>query len=190
MPLYDPPEILADNRYQGKRIATLGRALGMEVLIAARKSSPAASLNGALPTPNPEEARIPFDDVLRRSTVIVLSLPRNAQTLSLLSAAEFAQMTPYSVVVNIARGGIVDEAAVVQALKGGQIAGYATDVFHTEPVDGPEDSPLLGEDAKGLNITMTPHLAWFAQRTMTNLGQILKDTVEAWVNGNEINVIV
>jgi glycerate dehydrogenase len=99
-------------------------------------------------------------------------------------------MSPYAVVVNIARGGIVDEAAVVQALKDKQIAGYATDVFAKEPVEGPADSPLLAEDARSLNITVSPHLAWFSQRTLTNLGQILKNTVEACVEGRPINVIV
>lgn len=164
----------------------------MEVLIAARKnpSAPAPSLNGELSAPGPAEARIPFDEVLRRSTVIALSLPRNPQTLNLFSTPEFQQMSPYAVLVNIARGGIVDEAAVVQALKDGHIAGYATDVFQKEPVEGPEDSPLLAQDATGLNITVSPHLAWFAQRTMTNLAQVLKDTLEAWVSGKAINVVV
>ncbi|KAF1952158.1 glycerate dehydrogenase [Byssothecium circinans] len=174
----------------GKNIAALGRALGMKVLIAARKSPPTPSSDGVFSPSDVEEDRVPFDEVLRRSTVVVLSLPRNPQTLNLLSTVEFTQMSPYAVVVNIARGGIVDEAAVVEAVRDGQIAGYATDVFQTEPAEGPDDSPLLGEDANGLNITVTPHLAWFAQRTMSNLGQILKETIEAWVSGNEINVII
>ena len=161
----------------------------MEVLIAARKTPPTSSLNRLLPTTNPEEHRVSFDDVLRRSTVIVLSLPRNAETLNLLSTAEFAQMSQYAVLINIARGGIVDETAVVHALKEGQIAGYATDVFQEEPAEGAEATPLLSEEAKGLNITVTPHLAWFSQRTLTNLGRILGNTVEAWAGGKEINVI-
>ncbi|KAF2642208.1 hypothetical protein P280DRAFT_468646 [Massarina eburnea CBS 473.64] len=178
----------------GKGIAALGRALGMQVLIAARKSAPesvpAPSLNSVLPPADVGDARVSFDEVLRRSTVIVLSLPRTPETLNLLSTVEFAHMSPYSVLVNIARGGIVDELAVVQAVRDGKIAGYATDVFQKEPAEGPEDSPLLSEDTKGLNITVSPHLAWFAQRTMSNLGQILKETIEAWVNGNAINVII
>jgi lactate dehydrogenase-like 2-hydroxyacid dehydrogenase len=99
-------------------------------------------------------------------------------------------MHPYALLINIARGGIVDEAAVVQALKDKRIAGYATDVYDVEPVGGPEDTPLLSEDAKDLNIVMTPHLAWFSQRTLKNLGDILKTTVEGWAKGEEINVIV
>ena len=74
---------------------------------------------------------MPFNEVLQQATVIVLSLPRTPQTLNLLSAAEFEMMHPYAVLINIARGGIVDEAALVQALKEQRIAGYATDVFRS-----------------------------------------------------------
>lgn len=183
--------IVANLFIKGKRIADLGRALGMKVLIAARKtpSSTNTALNGALPPPNAGYDRVPFDDVLMQATVLVLSLPRNPETLNLISTAELARMHPYAVIINIARGGIVDEAAIVQALKEKRIAGYATDVFEVEPVEGPGDTPLLADDAKDLNITMTPHLAWFAKRTIKNLGDILKETVESWANGNEINVI-
>jgi len=168
----------------------------MRVLVAARKSTMseldvALPLSTPLPTPTSKSdlVRVPFDDVVRRATVIVLALPRNPQTMNLLSTSEFATMSPYTVVINIARGGIVDESAVVHALRNRQIAGYATDVFLTEPAEGAADSPLLAEDAMDLNLTVSPHLAWFAQRTMSNLGQVLKDTVEAWVSGNPINVV-
>jgi lactate dehydrogenase-like 2-hydroxyacid dehydrogenase len=162
----------------------------MKVLIAARKTTSSPSLDGALPTPNVNIDRVPFDDVLKQATVLVLSLPRITETLNLISTIELEKMHPYAVLINIARGGIVDEAAVVQALKDKQIAGYATDVYQIEPVGGPEDTPLLAEDAKDLNITMSPHLAWFSQRTIKNLGDILKETVESWAGGREINVIV
>ncbi|KAF2728600.1 hypothetical protein EJ04DRAFT_516474 [Polyplosphaeria fusca] len=174
----------------GKRIAALGRALGMHVLIAARKQQVTDDgVSGLLPLPNHGD-RVPFEEVLRQSTFIVLSLPRNPQTLNLLSTPEFDIMSPYAVLVNIARGGIVDEAALLKALSDGRIAGYGTDVFEKEPAEGPDDSILLTNEAKDLNITMSPHLAWFSQRTMANLGQILKNTVEAWVHGTELNVIV
>jgi lactate dehydrogenase-like 2-hydroxyacid dehydrogenase len=171
----------------GKRIADLGRALGMKVLVAARKTS-ISSL--ADPLSSTDSDRVPFDSVLKQATVLVLALPRNPETLGLISTAELETMHPYAVLINIARGGIVDEAAVVQALKDKQIAGYATDVYDVEPVGGPQDTPLLAPDAQDLNITMSPHLAWFSQRTLRNLGEILKATVEGWAKGEEINVIV
>lgn len=164
----------------GKRIEGLGKALGMKVLVAARKSD----------TISTGDDRVPFDDVLRQATVLVLSLPRNSQTLNLISTPELAKMHPYAILINIARGGIVEEVAVVQALKDKQIAGYATDVFTTEPAGGPEDSPLLADDVQDLNVTLSPHLAWFSQRTLKNLGDMLKETVEGWVSGKEINVVV
>ncbi|KAF2622540.1 glycerate dehydrogenase [Macroventuria anomochaeta] len=173
----------------GKRIAAVGRALGMKVLVADRKPSSNPSPGDALPAPNAEDGRVPFDDVLRQATVIVLSLPRNPQTLNLLSAAEFEKMHPYALLINIARGGIVDEAAVVKALREKRIAGYATDVYQVEPVGGPEDTPLLAEDVKDLNITLSPHLAWLSQRTIKNLGEILKATTEAALKGEYINVV-
>jgi lactate dehydrogenase-like 2-hydroxyacid dehydrogenase len=161
----------------------------MRVIIAARKTKSAPELEGALPTPSLDNDRVPFDDVLREATVLVLSLPRIPDTLNLISTTELEQMHPYAILINIARGGIVDEAAIVQALIKKQIAGYATDVYEVEPVGGPEDTPLLAEVAKDLNITMSPHLAWFAKRTLKNLGEILKETVESWAHGKEINVI-
>lgn len=174
----------------GRRIASLGHALGMKVLVAARKPSSYPLSEDESPALIAEDGRVPFYDVLQQATVLVLSLPRNPQTLNLLSAAEFQKMHPYAVLINIARGGIVDETAVVQALKERRIAGYATDVYQVEPVGGPGDTPLLREDAKDLNITLTPHLAWFAQRTIKNLGVILKATTEAVLKGEDINVIV
>ncbi|KAF2997876.1 hypothetical protein E8E13_003437 [Curvularia kusanoi] len=177
----------------GKRIAAVGTALGMKVLVAARKpSSDPSSDNarGAILLPNREDGRVPFDDVLQQATVIVLSLPRTPQTLNLLSAAEFEKMHPYAVLINIARGGIVDETALVQALRERRLAGYATDVYQVEPVGDPADTPLLAENAKDLNITLSPHLAWFSQRTIKNLGEILKATVEAALQGKDTNVIV
>lgn len=159
----------------------------MRVLIAARKT---AVEGENIPSSSTHEDRVPFDQVLRQATVLVLSLPRNPETVNLLSSPELDQMHPYAVLINISRGGIVDEAAVVQALKAKRIAGYATDVYQIEPLGAPEDTPLLADDAKDLNITMSPHLAWFSQGTIKKLGEILKATVEGWVSGDEINVVV
>ncbi|KAF2259322.1 hypothetical protein CC78DRAFT_586056 [Lojkania enalia] len=173
----------------GKRIAALGCALGMRVLVAARKNPSSNGVDVVLP-PTTEDDRVPFEEVVRQSTVLALSLPRNAETLNLISTPEFELMSPYAVLVNVSRGGIVDEDAVVKAVREGRIAGYATDVLDKEPAEGPQDSPLLSDEVRDLNITLSPHLAWFSQRTLKNLGQILKDTVEAWVQGRPINVIV
>ncbi|KAI4643767.1 hypothetical protein J4E93_006780 [Alternaria ventricosa] len=174
----------------GKRIAALGQALGMRVLIASRKTPSTPPVDTGLPAPDVSDDRIPFDDVLRNSTVLVLALPRTPETLNLISTPELEKMHPYTVIINVARGGIVHEAAVVQALKQRRIAGYATDVYQVEPLGGPADTPLLEEDVKDLNITLSPHVAWFSTTSIKNLGEILKATVEGMVSGNEINAIL
>ncbi len=165
----------------------------MKVLVAARKPSSDPSLEparDALSVPDAAIGRVPFDQVLQQATVVVLSLPRNPQTLNLISAAELKKVHPYAVLINIARGGIVDETAVVQALQEKRIAGYATDVYRVEPAGGSDDTPLLANDAKDLNITLSPHLAWFSQRTIKNLGDTLKATVEATLKAEDVHVIV
>jgi phosphoglycerate dehydrogenase-like enzyme len=101
----------------GRRIAVLGEALGMRVLIAGRKPPLTPSMIDAFPAPNPNadsDGGLPFDDVLRQSTVLVLSVPRNPETLNLISVLELGKMHPYTVLINIARGGIVHEAAVAR----------------------------------------------------------------------------
>lgn len=162
----------------GKRVEMLCRALGMEVLRAERKGVDA------------REGRVTFEEALRKATVVFLTLPKSKETANLVSTTELQSMGPHTVVINVARGGILDEAAALHAVKEGKIAGIATDVLAVEPAGGAEDSPLLSEEAKTLNITVTPHLAWFSQRTLVNLGRILKETVEAYCKGEPINIVV
>jgi phosphoglycerate dehydrogenase-like enzyme len=168
----------------GKRIAYLAQALGMQVLVADRKSG-STSTSGDASTP-----RTFFTEVLKRSTVLILCLPRTPESLNLISTPEFELMSKHAVLVNVARGGIVDESALIKALKDGQISGAATDVFQVEPAEGAKDSPLLSEEARSLNLTLTPHVAWFGERTKKNLQRILKANVELWAAGTPQNVIV
>ena len=82
----------------------------------------------------------------------------------------------------------MDEQALLDALKGGLIAGAATDVYAIEPA-GRGDSPLLGAEADGLNLVLTPHLAWLAERTLRNLQDSVKGVVEGWYQGEVVNVV-
>ncbi|KAF1982121.1 hypothetical protein K402DRAFT_397854 [Aulographum hederae CBS 113979] len=178
----------------GKRIAKLAKALGMNVLISGRKSQPTKTTPGQdisnISVGTEDIPRVPFPEVIRRATVLILSLPRDPSTVSLLSTPEFSAMQPSAIVINVSRGGIVDEAALLAALKDSQISGYASDVLAVEPAEGEADSVLLSKEARGLNITLSPHLAWFAERTMTNLQDLLKGNIEAWCRGEERNVVV
>ncbi|KIW01845.1 uncharacterized protein PV09_06694 [Verruconis gallopava] len=164
----------------GKRIEALAKGLRMQVLLADRKAN--GQKKGS-------QGRIPFSEVLARSTVLMILVPKTPETLNLISTAELETMNPHAVIVNIARGGIVDESAIVTALKEGLIAGYATDVFEIEPAEGAKDSPLLAPDVQSLNLTFSPHAAWFGERTRHNLITMLKANIEAFIAGTPQNVV-
>ncbi len=106
----------------GQAVADLGRAFGMKVLFAAHKGSTGM---GPLYTP--------FEEVLERSDVLTLHCPLTPATRNLLSDTEFARMKRRPLVINTARGGLIDEAALVRALEGGSIAGAAVDAVSAEP---------------------------------------------------------
>lgn len=154
--------------------------MGMRVLVAARKGDS-----------KPQPDRVAFEEALEKATVVILTCPRSPETMDLISTPEFDRMRPEAVLINVSRGGIVNEPALVQALRDGKIAGAATDVFEKEPALGGEkaESVLLGPETRGLNLTVSPHVAWFGEKTMENYQRILKENVEGWVVGNEQNVV-
>lgn len=161
----------------GKRVETTAKALGMAVLVAGRKGQPAG------------EGRTDFDTVIKGSSVLVLCLPRSSETLNTISEAELDAMPRYSILVNVSRGGIVDEEALVAALKDRKIAGAATDVFGQEPA-GPESSPLLAPGTEDLNLVTTPHVAWCAEDTNYNYNEALKRNIRTWLEGQATNTVV
>ncbi|KAK2064446.1 D-isomer specific 2-hydroxyacid dehydrogenase [Colletotrichum caudatum] len=165
----------------GQRVAKLCGALGMEVLVAARKDAAAAAV----------VPRVPFDEVLRRATVLFLVVPLTPDTRGLVSGRELALMRPDAVVVNVGRGGTVDEAALLAALRAGGIAGAATDVFEVEPAGTGRDSVLLGEAARGVNLTLTPHLAWCADQTRVNIRRVVGENIGLFASGEKgANVVL
>ncbi|KAI2620661.1 hypothetical protein GGS26DRAFT_303998 [Hypomontagnella submonticulosa] len=153
----------------GKAIESVAKSLGMKVLISGRKGVPTAP-----------KGRTPFDTLVRESSVIVLCLPRSPATMNLISEAELNVMKPYAVLINVSRGGIVDEKALVEALKARKIAGYATDVYTQEPATL-ETSCLVGPETAGLNLITTPHVAWCATNTNANYNKALKDNIGGWL---------
>ncbi|CRG89568.1 glycerate dehydrogenase [Talaromyces islandicus] len=165
----------------GKKVAQLSKALGMKVLIAGRKGQNETTKKGDI-------GRTPFEDVLRRSTVLVIAVPRVPETINLISTVEFQAMSHNTVLINISRGGIVDEAALLQALKHKSIFGAATDVFGSEPASA-ATSPLLAEDTRDLNLTTSPHLAWFANKTMKNYLTISPNNVNNFLLGKPTNLV-
>jgi lactate dehydrogenase-like 2-hydroxyacid dehydrogenase len=162
---------------KGKRIAAVAKVLGMQTIVAERKGAKCI-----------REDRVSFEDLIRKSTVIVIVLPRTADTVGLIGKTEIAQMSPSAVLVNVSRGGIVDEAEVVAALQTQRIAGAAFDVYAREPA-GRSTSPLFSADAAGLNLLTTPHSAWLANSTMVMLQQKVRHGVEGWFAGQPVNVV-
>ncbi|QLK20877.1 MULTISPECIES: C-terminal binding protein [Klebsiella/Raoultella group] len=110
-----------------------------------------------------------LDEILENSDVVSLHLPLNADTRDMISTKVLERMRKSAVIVNVSRGGLIDEAALAEALKSGQIAGAALDVFAKEPL--PADNPL--RDAP--NLILTPHIAW---RSNTSLGALQDGAVE------------
>ncbi|KAI1470930.1 D-isomer specific 2-hydroxyacid dehydrogenase [Daldinia caldariorum] len=153
----------------GRALEATAKSLGMRVLVAGRK--------GAAEVP---EGRTPFDELIRASSVIMLCLPRTPDTRNLISDAELDTMKPYAVIVNVSRGGIVDEKALVEALRSRRIAGYGTDVYELEPANT-DNSLLVGPDVAGLNIVTTPHVAWCASDTIANYNRALKENIAGWL---------
>ncbi|KAI1813195.1 glycerate dehydrogenase [Poronia punctata] len=159
----------------GRTIEKRARLLGMKCVIAARKGKDAGTGMGILPPP-PPVGRASFDTVIRECSVLMICLPRAPETMNLLSGAEFEVMKRHVVVINVSRGGIVDEKAVVRALTDGRIAGYGTDVFAQEPAE-PETSVLLAPDTRDLNLVMTPHVAWYGEETLNNYRRTCKENI-------------
>ena len=112
------------NLSTGNRVATIGKALGMNVIIADRKGVPSTSIRSG---------RTDFITALKSSTVIILALPLSPSTTNLISAEEFKLMRPDAILINVSRGGIVNEDDLVAALKEKRIRGAATDVYVEEP---------------------------------------------------------
>lgn len=129
----------------GQGVARVAAALGMEILVAARPGADGAPAD-----------RVPIDELLPRVDVLSLHCPLTGATRGLIGAAELARMRPTAFLLNTARGGIVDEQALADALRAGTIAGAGVDVLTVEPPS--EGNPLLAEDIP--NLVLTPHSAW------------------------------
>ncbi len=158
----------------GKKVATIARAFGMEVCVTSR--SPVADADVTV---------LPLPELLRTADVISLHLPLTDQTRNMIGAAELASMKRSAVLINTARGGLVDEAALAQALRDGTIGGAGFDVLSKEPPS--PDNPLL---QAGLpNFILTPHVAWASAGAMQTLADMLIDNVEAWHAGRPLNTV-
>jgi D-3-phosphoglycerate dehydrogenase len=122
---------------------------------------------------------VPLDELLARSEFVTLHVPLTAETRGMLGAAQFAKMKPGAMLINAARGGIVDEAALFEALQSGRLAGAALDVFATEP---PGASPLLALE----QVICTPHLGASTDEAQERVGVEIAEQVVAFLERGEV----
>ena len=159
----------------GKAVAGMAAAFGMQVLIAQRPGS----------GNNPVTGRTPLDQLLAQSSIISLHCPLTGATHNLIDRQEFAQMRKDALLINTARGGIVNETALLQALLSGQIAGAAVDVLGEEPPHN--GNPLLDNPLP--NLIVTPHIAWAGIKARQTLVNELAANIRAFLDGKPRNVV-
>ncbi len=159
----------------GNGVARLAEAFGMRVLRAEHKDA-------AVVRPG----YTAFSEVLREADAITLHCPLTPQTQGLIGEAELQSMKPTALLINTARGGLVDEAALIRALREGWIGGAGFDVITAEPP--PEGHPMVDPELLALpNFLLTPHVAWASRPAMQALADQLIDNIEAFVAGNPRN---
>ena len=158
----------------GREVIKIAQALGMKILAYAR-------------TPREDEPGIRFaslEEVLAQSDYLTLHCPLNAETRHLINRERLALMKPTACIVNTARGALIDEEALIEALQEGHIAGAGLDVQETEPPAA--DNPLYDMD----NVILTPHMGWRGLETRQRLVSIAADDIKNFLAGTPVNVIV
>ncbi len=159
----------------GRGVARMARQFGMRVLVSTRTGSDVV-----------DEGRVPFEQLLAESDAISLHCPLDDATRNLFDAHAFRRMKQDAVLINTARGGLIDSAALVHALEDGDIGGAAIDVLPEEPpVNG---DPLL--EYEGSNLIVTPHIAWATDEARQNAIDELAANTRAFVDGQERNRVV
>jgi D-3-phosphoglycerate dehydrogenase / 2-oxoglutarate reductase len=148
----------------GREVARMGRGLGMDVIAYNR-------------TPRAGESLVPLDELLMRADVISLHLTLNDDTRGFLGPAQIARLKPGAILINTARGALVDEATLIEALRSGQIRHAGLDVFHDEPLR--PDHPLAAMD----NVTLTAHAGFRTPEASMTLLRRAIDIVKGIVDG-------
>jgi len=155
----------------GSHVANVAEAFGLSVEVAQLPGRPAKA------------GRIPFGELLERADVLSLHCPLTAETRDLIGAAELDRMRDDALLINTARGGIVDESALATALREGRLGGAGVDVLTREPP--PPDHPLLAPDIP--NLILTPHIAWASTEARQRMVGELAANIRAFRDGQERN---
>jgi glycerate dehydrogenase len=157
----------------GSAVAAMGSAFGMQVLMAERRGEPV------------RHDRRPFSEVLTRADIVSLHCPLNADTQDLIGAAELRCMKQDAFLINTARGGIVNENDLVNALLSGEIGGAALDVLAEEP---PRSGNLLLSLSLP-NLIITPHISWASSTSRQRLVDEIAANIRAFLDGRPRNVV-
>lgn len=159
----------------GKGVARIAETFNMDVVVAARPGS------NEIP-----DGRVSMEELLQRADAISLHCPLNDTTRNLFGAAEFAAMKETAILINTARGGLVDSQALADALRAGEIAAAAIDVLPEEPPFNGD--PLL--DYEGSNLMVTPHTAWGTLTARQGAIDELTANIAAFLDGKKRNRVV
>lgn len=156
----------------GRRVGAIARAFGMQVLVCGRR-----------PIPDTDVEQVALEELLERADVVTLHCPLNEQSAGMMDAAAFARMKQGAVFINTARGPLVDEQALRQALDSGHLLGAGVDVLCQEPMTA--DCPLYGAP----NCCITPHIAWAGVETRRRLMGIVAENIRAFLAGHPIHTV-
>jgi D-3-phosphoglycerate dehydrogenase / 2-oxoglutarate reductase len=154
----------------GTRVANMARdAFGMDVVAWDRRDVKTEILFGS--------PRLSLEELLATSDVVSVHLRLSAESSKLINAEKIARMKTNAILINTSRGAIVDEEALIKALKGKQIAGAGLDVFEKEPLSA--ESPLRLMD----NVILTPHMGWTVEEVFEEFAEIARDQLQSWLKG-------
>jgi len=161
----------------GQSVGRVGEALGMRLMISARPGTARADV--------PKD-RAHFDDVIEQADVLSLHCPLTPKTRNMIGAPQLKRMKRDAILINTARGGLIDSEALVAALKAGEIAGAGIDVLSHEPPQ--KSDPLLAPDVP--NLIVTPHIAWAARESRQRALDQVTENIADFLNGGRLRRLV
>lgn len=156
----------------GKKVAKIAQAFDMKVLAYNRS-----------PKKDESVQFVEMDELLEKSDIVSIHCPLNSDSEKMCNKEFFAKMKDGALFINTSRGGVVDEQALIDAVKSKKVSGAGLDVVAVEPMEKHEE--ILDID----NIIITPHSAWAPVETRTRLVEIVKNNIKKWVAGDPVNVI-
>ena len=156
----------------GNRVADIALAFGMKVLCYKRSKLKDDRIE-----------QVTFDELLKRSDIVSLHCPLNKESENMMNGEAFNKMKDGAVFINTARGGIVDEIALREALISGKLLGAGLDVLRKEPMD--KNCPLLNVE----NCIITPHVAWAGLETRKRLMGVVNSNIQSFIDGKPVNTV-